>query len=221
MEQYKIDFINLMLEADVLKFGDFVTKSGRNTPFFINLGNINQGKYLKALGNMYAECIKHHFSDFNVLFGPAYKGISLAVATAISLNEKYDMNISFSANRKEAKDHGDKGIFFGKTIKKGDNVVIIEDVTTAGTSIKETFPLLKFSNVLGLIVAVDRMEVADGNITALKNIEEKYGIKTFSIVTIEEIISYLHNKEVNGKIYITDEIKEEINEYYKLYGAKK
>lgn len=223
MEEYKKDFIEFMCECEVLRFGDFTTKSGRNTPFFINTGNYMNGNQLKRLGEFYAKAIKENFKDdFNVLFGPAYKGIPLTVTTSIALNDIYDMDVNYSSNRKEEKDHGDKGSFLGYKPISGDKVIIIEDVTTAGTSIYETMPIIKTEEdveVLGLIISVDRMEKGKGERSALEELREEFDIKTHSIVTMEEVIDYLYNKEINGKIILDDNIKQKIDKYYEKYGA--
>lgn len=223
MDQYKKEFIEFMVECGVLTFGDFVTKSGRQTPFFVNTGNYKTGKQLSQLGNFYAKAIESNFgTDFDVLFGPAYKGIPLSVTTAVSLSNNYDADIAYCSNRKEIKDHGDTGILLGSKLKDGDKVVIIEDVTTAGTSIYETMPILKSNadvNVLGLIISVDRMEKGQGEQSALTELKEKFDMKTCAIVTMEEVVEYLYNKEINGRILIDDTMKERIEEYYKIYGA--
>lgn len=224
MQGYKKEFIDFMIECGVLTFGDFVTKSGRKTPFFVNTGNYKTGSQLSKLGDFYAQAIKENFgTDFDVVFGPAYKGIPLSVTTTISLANLYGEDKRYCSNRKEVKDHGDKGILLGSNLNDGDRVLIIEDVTTAGTSINETMPILKSQgdvSVEGLIISVDRMERGQGEKSALVEIREKYGFKTCAIVTMAEVIEYLHNKEVSGKVYINDEIKERIDEYYNLYGAK-
>lgn len=224
MKAYKKEFIDFMIECGVLTFGDFVTKSGRKTPFFVNTGNYQTGKQLSRLGEFYAEAIKENFGDdYDILFGPAYKGIPLGVTTSIALASKYDIDVKYCSNRKEVKDHGDKGILLGSKLKDGDKVLIVEDVTTAGTSIYETMPILKSQgnvDVKGLIISVDRMERGQGEKSALSEIREKFGFKTCAIVTMAEVIEYLYNKEVNGKVIIDDEIKGRIDEYYKQYGAK-
>ena len=224
MEAYKKEFIEFMVDCQVLKFGDFVTKSGRNTPFFVNTGFYRTGAQLRRLGAYYAEAIKNSFGlDFDVLFGPAYKGIPLSVAATIAISEKYDTDIRYCSNRKEVKDHGDKGILLGSPINDGDKVVIIEDVTTAGTSIEETLPIIKAQgnvNPVGLVVSVDRMESGQGEKSALAEIEEKYGLKTTAIVTMEEVVEHLYNKEYNGKVIIDDKLKEAIDAYYEKYGVK-
>lgn len=223
MEQYKKEFIEFMVECGVLTFGDFITKSGRKTPFFINTGNYKTGNQLNRLGEFYAKAIKENFKDqFNILFGPAYKGIPLTVTTSMALDRLYDINISYCSNRKEVKDHGDKGILLGSKLKDGDKVLIIEDVTTAGTSIHETMPILKAQgqvDAVGLIISVDRMEKGQGEKTALTEIKEEFGFNTAAIVTMEEVIEHLYNKEINGKVLINDEMKARIEEYYKIYGA--
>ena len=221
MDAYKKEFIEFMVDCQVLKFGDFVTKSGRKTPFFVNTGFYRTGAQLRKLGGYYAEAIKEKFGlDFDVLFGPAYKGIPLSVAAAIAISEKYDTDIRYCSNRKEVKDHGDKGILLGSPINDGDKVVIIEDVTTAGTSIEETLPIIKAQgNVdpIGLVVSVDRMERGK---SALSEIEEKYGLKTTAIVTMAEVVEHLYNKEYKGKVIIDDKLKTAIDAYYEQYGVK-
>ena len=224
MEQYKKDFIEFMIDCEVLKFGDFVTKSGRKTPFFVNTGFYRTGSQLKQLGKYYAQAINNAFGvDFDILFGPAYKGIPLTVATSIEISDMYGKDIKYCSNRKEIKDHGGKGILLGSPIKDGDKVIIIEDVTTAGTSIRETLPIIKEQgdvNVYGLVVSVDRMERGSSTKSALKEIEETYGLKTTAIVTMSEVVEHLYNKPYNGKVIIDDTIKEAIDKYYEQYGAE-
>ncbi len=224
MEQYKKEFIEFMVDCQVLKFGDFVTKSGRNTPFFVNTGFYRTGAQLRRLGGYYAEAIHQKFGvDFDVLFGPAYKGIPLSVAATIAISEKYGADIRYCSNRKEIKDHGDKGILLGSPMSDGDKVVIIEDVTTAGTSIEETMPIIKAQGeveTLGLVVSVDRMERGKGEKSALAEIEENYGLKTTAIVTMAEVVEHLYNREYKGKIIIDDKLKAAIDSYYEKYGVK-
>lgn len=224
MEKYKQNFIDFMVECDVLKFGDFITKSGRKTPFFINTAFYKTGGQLRKLGQYYAKAIEQNYGiDFDILFGPAYKGIPLSVTTAIAMNVLFNKEINYCSNRKELKDHGDKGILLGSPLKDGDKIVIIEDVTTAGTSINETLPILKAQanvEIVGLIVSVDRMERGQGTKTALSEIEENYKIKTASIVNMAEVIEHLYNKETNGRIVIDDKLKNSIDEYYKIYGIE-
>lgn len=224
MEQYKQEFIEFMVESDVLKFGDFTLKSGRKSPFFMNAGAYVTGSQLKRLGEYYAKAIHDNYGDdFDVLFGPAYKGIPLSVATTIAFSELYGKEIRYCSNRKEVKDHGDKGILLGSPIEDGDKVVIIEDVTTAGTSIQETLPIIKAQgdvSPIGLVVSVDRMERGQGTKSALKEIEEKYGLKTTAIVTMAEVVEHLYNKEYKGKVIIDDTLKAAIDAYYSQYGAE-
>lgn len=224
MENYKQEFIEFMIDCNVLKFGDFVTKSGRNTPFFINTGFYRTGSQLRRLGTYYSEAIQRAFGlDFDVLFGPAYKGIPLSVATAMELDEKYGREVRYCSNRKEKKDHGDTGILLGSPIQDGDRIVIIEDVTTAGTSIQETLPILQAQgnvDIIGLAVSVDRMERGQGTRGALEEIEATYGMKTTAIVTMEEVVEYLYRRPYKGRIIIDDEWKAKIDAYYEQYGIK-
>lgn len=224
MERYKEEFIEFMVDCGVLKFGDFVTKSGRKTPFFVNTGFYRTGAQLCKLGGYYARAIRDRFGlDFDVLFGPAYKGIPLSVATAMAMSELYGADIRYCSNRKEIKDHGDKGILLGSPITDGDRVVIIEDVTTAGTSIRETLPIIRAQGnveTLGLVVSVDRMERGQGEMSALTEIEEQYGLKTTAIVTMAEVTEHLYNRPYRGRIIIDDDIKEAIDGYYERYGVK-
>lgn len=224
MEQYKQQFIEFMIDCNVLKFGDFVTKSGRKTPFFVNTGYFRTGAQLAKLGKFYARAIKDQFGlSFDILFGPAYKGIPLSVAAAIALSEEFGAEIGYCSNRKEIKDHGDKGILLGSPITDGSKIVIIEDVTTAGTSIEETLPIVRAQgnvDVLGLVVCVDRMERGTGAKSALKEIAGKYGFKTTAIVTMHEVVEHLYNRPYNGKVVIDDTIKNAIDRYYAEYGAQ-
>ena len=224
MEAYKQEFIDFMVESDVLKFGDFTLKSGRKSPFFMNAGAYVTGAQLRKLGQYYAKAIHEHYGDdFDVLFGPAYKGIPLSVATTIAFSEMYGKEIRYCSNRKEVKDHGDTGILLGSKIQDGDKVIIIEDVTTAGTSIQETLPIIKAQGdveVGGLVVSVDRMERGQGEKSALTEISEKYGMKTTAIVTMEEVVEHLYNKPYKGKVIIDDKLKAAIDAYYDQYGVK-
>ena len=223
MEKYKQEFIEFMIDCNVLRFGDFVTKSGRKTPFFVNTGFYQTGSQLRRLGDYYAEAIAQSFGlDFDVLFGPAYKGIPLTVAATMAISERYGKDIRYCSNRKENKDHGDKGILLGSPLRDGDRVVVIEDVTTAGTSIQETMPILKAQGdvrPIGLVVSVDRMERGQGSKSALQEIGETYGLKTTSIVTMAEVTEHLYNREYKGRIIIDDTLKAAIDAYYKEYGA--
>lgn len=223
MQKYKQEFIEFMVKSDVLKFGKFTTKSGRQTPFFINTGNYTTGYQLEKLGEFYAKTIKENIGiNIDVLFGPAYKGIPLTVTTAISMNKLYGINVEYCSNRKEIKDHGEGGILLGSKLGNNKKVVIVEDVMTAGTSIYETAPILKAQgniDISGLVISVDRMEKGKGEKSAQSEIKEVFGIKTYSIVTMSEVVEYLYNREIDGIIYIDDNIKLEIEEYYEKYGV--
>lgn len=225
MEQYKQEFIEFMVESDVLKFGEFTLKSGRKSPFFMNAGAYVTGTQLKKLGEYYAKAIHDTYGlDFDVLFGPAYKGIPLSVTTAMAISGLYGRDVRYCSNRKEVKDHGDTGILLGSKLKDGDRVVIIEDVTTSGKSIEETFPIIKAQadvEIKGLMVSLNRMEVGKGGkMSALDEIKELYGFDACAIVTMEEVVEYLYNRECQGKVRIDDTLKAAIDAYYEQYGVK-
>ena len=224
MEQYKQEFIEFMVESQVLKFGEFTLKSGRKSPFFMNAGAYVTGTQLRRLGEYYAKAIHDNFGlDFDVLFGPAYKGIPLAVATSMAISELYGKDIRYCSNRKEVKDHGDTGILLGSKLKDGDRVMIIEDVTTSGKSIEETYPILKAQadvEIKGLIVSLNRMERGKGEKSALEEIQELYHFPAAAIVNMAEVTEYLYNRECQGKIVIDDSIKAALDAYYEQYGAK-
>ena len=226
MEQYKQEFIEFMVDSEVLKFGEFTLKSGRKSPFFMNAGGYVTGSQLKKLGEYYAHAIHDKYGDdFDVLFGPAYKGIPLSVVTAIAFSELYGKEIRYCSDRKEEKDHGaDKGSFLGSKLQDGDRVVMIEDVTTSGKSMEETVPKVRGAadvEIVGLMVSLNRMEMGlGGKMSALDEIRETYGFPTNAIVTMEEVVEHLYNKECQGKIVINDEIKKAIDAYYEQYGAK-
>ncbi|MBE5898568.1 MAG: orotate phosphoribosyltransferase [Lachnospiraceae bacterium] len=223
---YKEEFIEFMIESDVLKFGDFTLKSGRKSPFFMNAGAYVTGSQLTRLGEYYAKAIHETYGDdFDVLFGPAYKGIPLAVVTAMAYSKLYGKEIRYCSDRKEAKDHGaDKGGLLGTKLCDGDKVVMIEDVTTSGKSMEETVPKVRGAadvTIVGLMVSLNRMEVGlGGKVSALEEIKEKYGFDANAIVTMEEVVDYLYNKECQGRIVIDDELKKSIDEYYDKYGVK-
>ena len=228
MEDYKKEFIDFMVECNALKFGSFTLKSGRKSPFFMNAGAYVTGGQLKRLGEFYAKAVHDNFGDdFDVFFGPAHKGIPLAVVTALAYSELYGKEIKYCSDRKEEKDHGaDKGSLLGYKINDGDRVVIIEDVTTSGKSIEETYPKIKSQEtvpggikIVGEIVSLNRMEKApDSDKAALEVISEKYGFPARAIISMNDVIEYLYT---NGdKKIITDEIKKEMDSYYSLYGAK-
>jgi orotate phosphoribosyltransferase len=225
MEAYKQQFIEFMVESNVLKFGEFTLKSGRKSPFFMNAGAYVTGTQLKKLGEFYAKAIHDNYGlDFDVLFGPAYKGIPLSVATTMAISDLYGVDIRYCSNRKEEKDHGgDKGILLGSEIHDGDRVVIIEDVTTSGKSIEETFPILKAQGdieIKGLMVSLNRMERGKETKSALSEITEKYGFPANAIVSMAEVCEYLGKHPQNGKMLLTEELKTAIKDYYAQYGAE-
>ena len=224
MEQYKQEFIEFMVESNVLKFGEFTLKSGRKSPFFMNAGSYVTGTQLRKLGEYYAKAIHDNFGlDFDVLFGPAYKGIPLSVATSMAISELYGKDVRYCSNRKEVKDHGDTGILLGSKLKDGDRVVMIEDVTTSGKSIEETYPILKSQadvEIKGLIVSLNRMERGKSEKSALEEVKDLYGFPTAAIVNMAEVTEYLYNRECQGQIVINDDIKAAIDAYYAQYGAK-
>lgn len=225
METYKQEFIEFMVASDVLKFGDFTLKSGRKSPFFMNAGAYVTGEQLRQLGRFYAKAIHDNFGlDFDVVFGPAYKGIPLAVITTMALSELYGKEARYCSNRKEVKDHGDTGILLGSNLGDGDRVIIVEDVTTSGKSIEETHPILKSQadvEVIGLMVSLNRMEVGKGGeVSALDEVRERYGFPTAAIVDMAEVTEHLHNRACQGRVVIDDDIKAAIDAYYVEYGPK-
>lgn len=226
MEAYKQEFIQFMVDSQVLKFGEFILKSGRKSPFFMNAGAYVTGAQLKKLGEYYAKAIHDTYGDdFDVLFGPAYKGIPLSVVTAIAYSELYGREVRYCSDRKEEKDHGaDKGSFLGSPLQDGDRVIMIEDVTTSGKSMEETVPKVKGAadvTIVGLMVSLNRMEVGKGGSrSALEEIKELYGFDTNAIVTMAEVTEYLYNRPYKGTIYIDDTIKTAIDAYYEQYGTK-
>ena len=224
MESYKQEFIEFMVESQVLKFGEFTLKSGRKSPFFMNAGAYVTGAQLRKLGEYYARAIHDNYGlDFDVLFGPAYKGIPLSVATTMAISELYGKEIRYCSNRKEVKDHGDTGILLGSKLKDKDRVVIIEDVTTSGKSIEETFPIIKAQadvEVKGLIVSLNRMERGKGEKSALEEVKDLYGFPSAAIVSMKDVVEHLYNRECQGKVVIDDQIKAAIDAYYEQYGAK-
>ena len=225
MEQYKQEFIEFMVESDVLKFGEFTLKSGRKSPFFMNAGAYVTGSQLRRLGEYYARAIHETYGDdFDVLFGPAYKGIPISVVTAVAFHNLYGKEVRYCSDRKEEKDHGaDKGSFLGSKLKDGDRVVMIEDVTTSGKSMEETVPKVRGAadvTIVGLMVSLNRMEKGlGGEKSALEEIREKYGFETNAIVTMEEVVEHLYNRTCQGRVVIDDTIKAAIDDYYKQYGC--
>lgn len=226
MEAYKQEFIEFMVDNKVLKFGDFTLKSGRKSPFFMNAGGYVTGSQLRKLGEYYAKAIHDNYGDdFDVLFGPAYKGIPLAVVTAIAYSDLYGKEVRYCSDRKEEKDHGaDKGSFLGSSLKDGDRVIMIEDVTTSGKSMEETVPKVRGAanvEIVGLIVSLNRQEVGkSGDKVALDEIKELYGFNTAAIVSMDDVVECLYNKEVKGQVVIDDTLKAAIDAYYEQYGVK-
>ncbi len=226
MEAYKQEFIEFMVDSKVLKFGEFILKSGRKSPFFMNAGGYVTGAQLKKLGEYYAKAIYANYGlDFDVLFGPAYKGIPIAVVTAIAFSELYGKEVRYCSDRKEEKDHGaDKGSFLGSKLQDGDRVVMIEDVTTSGKSMEETVPKVRSAanvEIKGLMVSLNRMEVGkSGEKSALDEIKDLYGFDTNAIVSMTDVVEHLYNKEYNGEVLIDDTLKAAIDAYYEQYGVK-
>lgn len=225
LQGYKQEFIEFMVESDVLKFGDFTLKSGRKSPFFMNAGAYVTGDQLHRLGLYYASAIHDRFGlDFDVVFGPAYKGIPLSVITTMALHELYGKEARYCSNRKEIKDHGDTGILLGSNLSDGDRVIMVEDVTTSGKSIEETYPIVTAQanvEIVGLMVSLNRQEVGKGGqVTALEEVRDRYGFPTAAIVDMSEVVSYLHNRECLGRVVIDDAMKASIDSYYEQYGVR-
>lgn len=224
MSNYKQEFIKFMVRSEVLRFGEFTLKSGRKAPYFINTGNYTTGGQLARLGEYYAACIKENLGDeYDVLYGPAYKGIPLAVVATSALYSHHSIDKEYAFNRKEAKDHGEGGLIVGHQLKDGERVVIVEDVMTSGAALRENLPILRAAadvKVEALIISVDRMEKGTGELSAVQEAYEAYGIRVYPIVTIYDIIEVLHNNPVDGKIYIDDEMKATMEKYLEQYGVK-
>lgn len=225
MDVYKQQFIEFMVRSGVLTFGDFVTKSGRNTPYFVNTGRYSTGEQMERLGEFYADAIEAHVAESgtapDVLFGPAYKGIPLVVTTAVAL-AKRGRNVAYTFNRKEAKDHGEGGMLVGHTPADGERVLYVEDVTTAGTSIRETEPVLRAVadvELHGLVISVDRRERHTTDETALVQLAREFEMATFAIVSVHEVIDHLHGRDVDGRVVLTDELAEAMHAYLAEWGA--
>ena len=220
----KDQFVHFLVEAGALKFGDFVTKSGRNTPYFINTGEFRTGRTLSKLAEFYAAAFMKHFDGkAQNLYGPAYKGIPLCAATAMKLSDVYSQDLSFTYNRKEAKDHGEGGMLVGYKYAEKTNVVIIEDVITAGTSVNETMQALskiENANVIGLLISVDRKEKLENGKSALQTVQDEYGIEAHSIVNINDIIAFLESEENRKKINAPEGILEKVYAYREKWGAQ-
>ena len=226
MDNYKQEFIEFMVDCEVLKFGDFTLKSGRKSPFFMNAGAYVTGTQLMKLGEYYAQAIHSTYGDdFDVLFGPAYKGIPISVVTCVAYAKLYGKEIRYCSDRKELKDHGaDKGGLLGSKLKDGDRVVMIEDVTTSGKSMEETVPKVREAanvEIVGLMVSLNREERGmDSAKSALSEITARYGFPANAIVSMSDVVEVLYNKPYNGKVYIDDTLKASIDAYYEQYGAQ-
>ena len=220
---YKANLIELMAKSGVLMFGDFTTKSGRQSPYFINSGFYKTGEQAEMVSIYYASLIYEKLTHkFDVLFGPAYKGIPLCTLTAAALSRLYKINVGYCFNRKEAKDHGEGGMFVGWQPKDGDRFLITEDVISAGTSVREVYPLLKASakvSITDMVISVDRMERGYNGLTAIEEMKNEFGITVHSLVTVVEIIEYLHNRKIDDKVYIDDDMKEKMVLYISQYCA--
>lgn len=223
MDDYKSEFIEFMVRSGVLTFGDFVTKSGRQTPYFINTGRFDTGRKIDRLGGFYARALSRHLGEtFDCLFGPAYKGIPLVVATSAALARDFGRDVGFAFNRKEIKDHGEGGALVGCPLHPGHRVVIVEDVVTAGTSVRQCMPLLRAVGgvqVRALIVAVDRQERGRGEHGALAELRETYGIEAFAIATIDEIVHHLAGRSIDGRVVLDESMQERVAAYRREHGV--
>ncbi len=215
---YKQDFIKFMVDSGVLTFGEFTLKSGRLSPYFMNSGNYKTGAQLARLGEFYAECIHDNGIKFDTLFGPAYKGIPLAVSTAAALYTKFGIDVNYCFDRKEAKDHGEGGCIVGKQLADGERVVIIEDVMTSGKALREVMPKLKEAanvDVAAMIIQVDRMEKGlNGDKSAVQEVSGEFGVNIYPIVNMNDIIESIEDGVVPGREYL-----EKMIEYRKVYGV--
>jgi len=221
MKAYKEKFINLLIKANVLQFGEFTLKSGRISPYFMNAGKLSSGSHIDSLGEFYADLINEKIgANFDLLFGPAYKGIPLATSAAAALYRKFGADKGVAYNRKEEKSHGEGGLIVGSALFDGAGVIIIEDVITAGTAVREVLPLLKAAaavRVTDMFIMIDRMEIGNSGKTASAEILDEFGITVHPIVNTREVIAYLHNREIDGKIFIDDGMKNKMEEYMKKY----
>jgi len=224
MKDYKKEFIEFLLEMKSLKFGEFTLKSGRLSPYFLNTGMLYTGESVNKLGKFYASAIKDNIKqDFDVVFGPAYKGIPLAIATVNSLFADFKVNVSYSFNRKEAKDHGDMGLIVGKTLSSSDKVVLVDDVITAGTAVRESMEILEKNgnpSLIAVIVSVDRMEKGTGEKSAIQEIHESTGINFFPIVNILDIMEFLRDENNCAKYNIDKNMLIKMEDYRSKYGVR-
>lgn len=222
MQTYKTEFIEFLVRSGVLTFGDFITKSGRSTPYFINTGNYRTGAQLALLGEFYAQALIEHLGgNFDNLYGPAYKGIPLAVTASIALSTAHGLQVTITYNRKETKDHGERGSLIGHQYSGPERVVIIEDVITAGTSIRESLALLKAAgnpHIIAVLVSVDRMERGRGELSAVEEVKYQFNLPVYAIVTVRDIITHLHNRKIDSRIYLDDDMKQRMEDYLRKYG---
>lgn len=223
MDAHKRELVELMVECDVLRFGEFTTKSGRKTPYFIDTGRFRTGSQLARLARVYARAIDARLgTGFDALFGPAYKGIPLCAAVAIALYEGHQRDVGYCYNRKEAKDHGEGGSLVGHVLRNGDRVLVVEDVITAGTSVRETLPILRAAanvQVVGLVVSVDRMERGASGRSALSEVRDEFGLDAFAVVTIDEVLAYLRGRELGGRVVLDEALYARSLAYRADYGA--
>lgn len=223
MEKYQEEFVSFLVQSEALRFGDFVTKSGRKTPYFVNTGQFSRGSDIHRLGNFYAEhLIRHELTSIDTIFGPAYKGVPLCVATAIALYEKTDSSVGYTFNRKETKGHGDKGLFVGKPISDGDSLVLVEDVITAGTTLREVVPLLRGVgrvSIEAVVISVDRSERGTGKLSAVQDVESELGVRVLPLVTIHEILEILSRENASGLV-LDAQKRGAIQQYLEEYGAQ-
>ena len=222
MKQYKQDFIELLVKAQALKFGEFTLKSGRKAPYFLNVGSFYTGELISELGRAYAQAFLDSGVEAEVIFGPAYKGIPLSVVATTVLHSEFKKEVSFTFNRKEVKDHGEGKLLVGAPLNEQTKVLLIDDVITAGTAIRETLELLKTNGnpkIVGVLIAMNRMEKNNEGKNALEEIEKTMGVKVYSIVNLDEVIEALYGRKVNGQVYIDDAMMAKIKDYRKEFGV--
>lgn len=222
MQAHQREFVELLVEHEVIRFGDFTLKSGRRSPYFINAGQLRTGKGIAGLGRAYAEQIRRHDIPCDIVFGPSYKGVPLAVSTAIALAESGD-DVGFGFDRKEAKDHGEGGVFVGTAPEDGDRVVVVDDVITSGRSIREAVELLRRASevsITGVVVAVDRQERGKGDKTTLEELDAELGVRVHAIVTIRELVEHLSANPVGGRIVVDAAARQRIEDYLAEHGGR-
>ncbi|KPL04203.1 MAG: hypothetical protein AMJ90_01630 [candidate division Zixibacteria bacterium SM23_73_2] len=223
MEKYKCEFIEFLVKKKALEFGEFVLKSKRISPYFFNTGKFDDGESVSQLGYFYAKKITEDIGvdKFDILFGPAYKGIPLALATSIALKERFEINRSFAFDRKIAKDHGEKGLFVGAKIEEGKRILILDDVFTTGETKQNLIDAINSVadvSYAGVLISLDREEKDDSGKSAIAEFTQKTKIPVLSILKISEVTEYLYNKEIDGKIYIDSEVKKKLDNYLSKYG---